>query len=332
MEIGLIGAGLQGRRRARALKETGLGKLTIVADKNVKAGRELGNRYACQVTGDWKDVIQAKVDAIILCTPPNLRYEVIKSALHHGIHVLCEKPLAKSLREAKMIESLTRGKESIVKCGFNYRFHPGILQGLEWVHRGKVGRICFARCVHGIVGRLGYEKDWRTRPRISGGGELMDQGVHCIDLFRLFMGEFSEGFAITPTFYWGIPVEDNAFALLRTRKKQVASLQVSWTQWRNQFIFEVFGTDGYVTLEGFGGSYGTEKATLGKRTFNKPFAYETIEYRGADRSWEEEWRNFVKSISGDRGMNGSVHDGVRAIAVAEALYTSARKGRPTKIM
>jgi len=133
------------------------------------------------------------------------------------------------------------------------------------LERGELGSVYFSRCIYGHGGRPGYEKEWRASKEICGGGELLDQGVHVVDLFRWFMGDFVEAFGYTPTYFWDMEVEDNGFAVFRTEKGQTASMHTSWTQWKNRFTFEVFGEAGYLIVDGLGGSYGVETLTVGKR-------------------------------------------------------------------
>ena len=188
------------------------------------------------------------------------------------------------------------------------------------------------RCRYGIGGRPGYEKEWRMNPEISGGGQLMDQGMHTLDLARWFLGDFVKASGFLQTAFWDIaPLEDNAFVLLRTEKEQIASIHVSWTQWKNLFTFEIFGRDGYIIVEGLGGGYGVEKAILGKRAFLEPFREETIEFRGEDRSWYEEWKEFMTAIKENRDPLGNGFDGFKAVELAHALYESARQGCIVKL-
>jgi predicted dehydrogenase len=162
---------------------------------------------------------------------------------------------------------------------------------------------------------------------MSGGGQLMDQGVHLLDLCRWFLGDFAEVSGMAATRFWDIaPLEDNAFALLRTAGNQVASLHASWTQW-SLFSFEVSGHDGYLVVEGLGGAYGTERAILGRRDFAAPFHEEVVEFRGKDRSWDEEWRDFTAAIQEAREPLASGEDGLAALELAHAIYASARSGK-----
>ena len=152
----------------------------------------------------------------------------------------------------------------------------------------------------------------------------MEQGIHGIDLFRWFAGDLSQAVGFTATRYWKIaPLEDNAFALFRTPEGQIASLHSSLTQWKNHFTFEIYGQEGYIRAEGLGASYGVEQVALGKRSFQEPFREDVIEFRGEDRSWHEEWKEFATSISEDREPMGDGHDGLEALKLVFAVYQSA---------
>ena len=154
----------------------------------------------------------------------------------------------------------------------------------------------------------------------------MEQGIHGIDLSRWFLGEFTEVACFLGNYFWKTePLEDNAFALMRTTDGKVALIHSSLTQWRSLFSFEIFGSEGYVAIEGLGGSYGAERAILGKREFLRPFAEEVVEFRGEDRSWYEEWREFTASIEEGRNPLGSAYDGLIAMQLVYAAYESAQK-------
>src|SRR4030042_3148147 len=269
--VGLIGAGRQGRRLGKAIRDGAQDKITVV-DVDQQAAARLAKEIRAGVGKDWRELASAAdIDIIVVCTPPNLHAPICIAAMESGKHVLCEKPLAPNTVEAARIVQAGERHKVRLQCGFNLRFHPGMKQAKKWLDEGLIGTPVFVRCRYGICGSPDYDKDWRANASISGGGELMDQGVHVIDLFRWFLGEFTEVTSLTSTSCWDIaPLEDNVFALLRTEKGQIASLHASWTQWKNLFSFELFGHEGYVIVEGLGGSYGTERAILGKRTTLEP--------------------------------------------------------------
>ena len=328
MKVGIIGAGLQGRRRAGAILESG-DELVMVADLESERAKLLADAMNCQATDKWETVaISEDIEAVVICTPPQLHEMVSLAALRQRKHVLCEKPLARNVEEARRMVDTARDNHVKLKCGFNHRHHPGITQAREWYDSGHIGEISFIRCRYGIGGRPGYEKDWRMNPEISGGGQLMDQGMHVIDLCRWFLGDFNRIYGITSTSFWDIaPLEDNAFVLLQTEKGQTAQFHVSWTEWKNLFSFEIFGKDGYITVEGLGGSYGTERATLGKRAFLEPFREETVEFRGEDKSWLTEWHEFTSAIQDDREPLSNGDDGLEVLRIVRAVYESAADAR-----
>ncbi|MCX6003860.1 MAG: Gfo/Idh/MocA family oxidoreductase [Chloroflexi bacterium] len=329
LRVGIIGTGLQGRRRAEALRQFEDTKLIAVTSNLPAQAKHLAEDMKCELMGDWEGlVVRQDIDVVFVCTPPDCHLPMCNAALKNGKHVLCEKPLACNPEEAEQILALARREGLKLKCGFNHRHHPAIKQAREWFDRGLIGEPIFIRTEYGIGGRLGYEKDWRAHSEIGGGGQLMDQGMHVIDLSRWFLGDFTEVSGFLQTGYWDIaPLEDNAFCLLRTKTGQVASIHVSWTQWKNLFRFELYGKDGYITVEGLGGSYGVEKAILGKRAFFEPFKEEVFEFRGKDVSWEEEWREFKNAIQENREPMGDGHDGVEAVKIAYLVYEVARKSK-----
>jgi len=328
MKVGLIGAGRQGWRRAEAVNEVQGAELAVVADVDLDAARSLAKQMACEATDDWRDVVARNdLEAVIVTAPNHLHAPMCIGALRRGKHVLCEKPLAREPEEAKQIVDTARENKVKLKCGFNLRHHPGIQQAKQWFDGRAIGQLMFLRCRYGMCGRPGYEKEWRAKHEFSGGGELIDQGVHVLDLFRWFAGDFAEVAGFTSTVFWDVsPVEDNAFGLLRTEEGQIASLHVSWTQWKNLFSFEIYGKDGYIVVEGLGGTYGVERAALGKRSFVEPFREESVDFRGEDRSWVDEWREFVTAVSENREPLGNGVDGLESQRLVHALYQSARTG------
>lgn len=333
LKIGIIGCGLQGKRRAEALKKFPDAELVAVTDVLLPRAKMLAEEMKCKVANNWEDIIAMKeIDIVAVCTPPNAHLPICTAALKQGKHVLCEKPLACNPMEAEQIAKLAQKKGLRLECGFNHRHHPAIQQAKQWFDRGVIGEPIFVRTVYGIGGKPDYDKDWRANKETAGGGQLMDQGMHVIDLSRWFFGDFTEVTGFIQTGYWNIaPVEDNAFCLLRNKKGQVASIHTSWTQWKNLFRFEIFGKDGYITVEGLGGSYGVEKAILGKRAFLEPFKEDSIEYRGGDQSWIGEWTELFSAIKENREPLGNGNDGYQAVRLAYAIYKSAQQGTVEKV-
>ena len=333
MRVGIVGAGLQGKRRARALKELDDNQLIIVADTNQDAAMHLAKDMDCQATTRWEEVVDCKeVDIVLVCTPPHLHSVISIASMRNGKHVLCEKPMGRNPEEAEQILNVARQTGMKLKCGLNLRHHPGIRQAWQWFNEGLIGEIHFIRCHYGIGGRPNYHQEWRAKVEISGGGEVMDQGIHALDLCRWFLGDFSEVFGMLSTHFWDIaPLEDNAFILLRSKKEQIASINVSWTQWKPSFSFDILGNDGYISLDGLGGVYGVERVRKGKRAFLEPFQEEVVEFPGEDLSWQEEFNVFISAIKENREPIGNGVDALEALKLARFVYQSAQKKEVVKI-
>lgn len=332
MRVAVIGAGLQAARRIPPIVDSPTDELVVVASASGEKARALAERYGCEAATGWQEVVaRADVDAVVICTPPHLHAEVALAAIEFSKHVLCEKPLARTVAEAERMVAAAAAHGALLWCGFNHRYHPALRQLHRWVDAGEIGEVMFVRCRYGHCGRPGYEADWRSQTELVGGGHLMEHGIHTLDLVRPFLGEVNEVMAFCETYFWPIaPLEDNAFLLLRGGGR-VASLHASLTQWRNLFSFEVFGREGYAAVEGLGGSYGVERAVLGRRDFAAPFSETAIEFRGPDCSWHEEWRNFRAAAAASPPTAASARDGLEAMRLVFAAYESARAGVPVRL-
>ena len=333
MRVGIVGAGLQTTRRAPVLQQCPETELVVISAAHRASAQAMADSLGCEAEEGWEWVSRRDdLDVILVATPPHLHHAITLAALKSGKHVLCEKPLARTIEEADEMVAAARAAGRVLKCGFNHRHHPGVVKAKQWIEQGGTGELIFIRCRYGICGRPGYEAEWRADPAIVGGGQLMEQGVHAIDLARAFLGEFQEVTGFVGTHYWPTaPLEDNGFVLYRTAAGQVAFIHASLTQWKNIFSLEIFGTDGYVIVEGLGGSYGNERVIMGRREFNAPFAEEIVEFRGADPSWKAEWQEFVSAIREGREPAGSGADGAQAIRLVLAAYEAAQRGMTVKL-
>ncbi len=329
--VGLIGAGPMGRRRAEAIKASPGSSLAIVADIDEPRARTLAREVECQATARWQDVVEREdIDIVVVSLPTYLLAPVSLAALKGGKHVLCEKPLARTVDEAHDMVETARACGVMLKTGYNLRHYPAIKKAHD--HLPDLGELLFLRCRYGHGGRPGYEKEWRCSPELSGGGELKDQGVHIIDLFRWFMGDFTSAQGTVSTSFWDMKVEENAFAILQTAKGQPANLHASWTQWKNLFSLEVFGKNGYAIVEGLGGSYGVPKLTLGWRPPQGGVPKQEVhEFPGPDLSCHEEWAEFTSAIRDGREPMASGFDGLQVLRTVYAIYQSAREGRTVKL-
>ena len=251
------------------------------------------------------------------------------AAMEAGKDVLCEKPLSRTEEEAQaMVETASRTGR-ILKCGFNHRFHPAVLEAHRLFTAGQIGRPVFGRARYGIAGREGIEKEWRSDPEIVSGGQLMEQGIHLVDLFRWFLGDMSRVTGMTAASHWPMPepLEDNGFVVMQNQSGIICSIHSSLTQWINLFEFEIYGANGSLTVHGLGSSYGVEKLTISELDPKGPFASRTIEYRGSDSSWKAEWMEFTRAIAERSQPLGNGEDGLRAMQIVNAAYAASRNGQ-----
>ena len=272
--------------------------------------------------GDWRAVLQRPdVDTVIVATTHNALAEITLAAINAGKHVLVEKPAARRASELDQVLAAAREHDVRVRVGFNHRYHRAFRKAREIVESGALGGLLYVRGRYGHGGRPGYEKEWRAKPELSGGGEMIDQGMHLIDLARWFLGDFVDVQGFAHTYFWPMPVEDNGFLLLRTARRQVAFLHASCTEWKNTFSFEVFGQGGKLEVRGLGGSYGTERLTH-YRMLPQMGPPETAswEYPMGDTSWAVEFAEFVEDVRLRREPAASLHDAQAALRIVERLY------------
>jgi len=318
--IGVIGCGLIGQKRAKAL---GLGgRLVACVDVDFVRATNLARLTEAQVFKDWRELVRsAAVDVVIIATLHDSLAEITLAAVQAGKHVLVEKPAARNAAELLPVMAAVKKYGIKVHVGFNHRYHRSLRKAKEIVDSGALGELMFVRARYGHGARLGYEKEWRSNPALSGGGELIDQGPHLIDLSRWFLGEMTEVQGFAHTYFWDMPVDDNGFMLLKTAKKQTAFLHASCTEWKNLFSMEIYGRLGKLDLTGLGGSYGLEKITWYKMLPEMgPPDTTSWEYPMADDSWAVEIAEFFEDIRLNREPAANLADASAALVIVEQIY------------
>lgn len=318
--VGIIGCGLIGQKRAANLGAGG--HLIACADINISRAALLAQRFKSQALSSWQELLGLpEVDVVVISTLHNSLAEITLAAITAGKHVLVEKPAARFPEELAPVIAAAQNTNTKVRVGFNHRYHRSLQKAKEIVDSGVLGDLMFIRGRYGHGARVGYEKEWRADHKLSGGGELIDQGPHLIDLSRWFLGDFSEvqGFAFT--YYWDMPVDDNGFMLLKTPKKQAAFLHVSCTEWKNLFSMEIYGKNGKLEISGLGGSYGLEKLTYYKMLPQMgPPETTSWEYPMADNSWLVEMEEFYQDILLDREPAVGLGDAQQALIIIDQIY------------
>jgi predicted dehydrogenase len=320
MRVAIIGCGLIGGKRATALSQC---RLVACCDRALERAQALARTSpGAEAETDWRDTVaRADVDLVVVSTSHDRLAEIACGAAEAGKHVLIEKPGARRAAELDPVLAAARKTGALVRVGFNHRYHRAMQKAREIFETGALGEPMFIRGRYGHGGRPGYEKEWRARPEVSGGGESIDQGMHLIDLSRWFLGDFTRVRGRIATYFWQMPVEDNSFMLLETERGQVAFLHASWTEWKNLFSFEIAGRMGKLEVSGLGGSYGTERLTYYRMLPEMgPPVTTSWEYPMADNSWETEWACFLEDIRLGRQPRPGIEDSQAALRVVERIY------------
>ena len=322
MNIAIIGCGLVGRKRAAALQQGD--SLVAVTDRIRDHAERLAAEHdgcvVCETTDDLLN--RPDVELVIVATTNDALAATALAAVQRGKHVIVEKPAARRAAELAPLIAAAEARGLVVKVGFNHRFHPAILKARELWDTGACGPLLYIRGRYGHGGRLGMDKEWRGDPAISGGGQMLDQGVHLIDLSRWFAGEFVEVQGRIERYFWAWAVEDNGFACLRTAGGQVAWLHASCTEWKNLFSFEIVCRDAKLQIDGLGGSYGVERLTFYRMRPEMGPPETTIwEYPGAETSWRAELAHVVDCIHTGGPVSGGLEDARMALEIVEELYT-----------
>jgi len=329
MKIGIIGCGLIGQKRASHLANA---ELVACADTAIEKAITLANQFpGAKALSDWRDLIhQENIDMVIVATPHASLAEITNAVIQKNIHVLVEKPGARIVHEIEQLIKQHKNSKSLVRVGFNHRYHRAFRQAKKLIHENALGELMFIRARYGHGGRVGYDKEWRASPEISGGGELIDQGVHLIDLARLFLGDFTNVQGSAHTFFWQMPVDDNGFMMLQTEKKQVAFLHASCTEWKNTFSFEIYGRLGKIDINGLGGSYGVERLSYYKMSsaMGPPETF-IWEYPMQDDSWEFEFNEFLDDIKQNRQPAAGLLDAHAALKIVDIIYKDSGYDRST---
>ena len=354
-----------GRIRSLSAQAHPQSELVEIVDTVAEQARSLAAERGCRAGTDWQRLLEREdVDAVVVATPHKYLVPVTTAALNAGKHVFCEKPGGRNSVEAEIVlrtvcrDGSAGEVESGVSflsemsprliVGFTLRHYPAIVRAHALVMSGVIGEPMYVRGRYGHGGRPDYDLEWRGDLEMAGGGELLDQGVHLIDLSRWFLGEFKQVSGSVSTYFWRSRqnvskgnLEDNAFLSLRTETGRTAWLHASWTQWKNLFSFEIYGTEGFIQVNGLGGHYGPQQMQVARRHHEGglPEVQETDfaankGQGGQDDVWSQEWAAFVSCVverneSADRNpsvFSARAVDAWQALKIVDAAYEASSKG------
>lgn len=325
--VAIIGFGKMGKIRKNVIDSIPGCSLTWVCDVMPKEGN-------FKFTKD-PDVIFSddEIDIVFVCTPNYLNKDFIIRGLDSKKHVFCEKPPGiKSAQILEIIEAEKRNPECKLMIGFNHRRHQSILEAKRLVDSGEFGKILWMRGRYGKSVDKNFFNSWRAKRAYAGGGILMDQGIHMLDLFLMFCGDFEEVKAICSDLYWHLDIEDNVFTILRNSKGQVASLHSTMTQWRHLFSFEIFMERGYIVINGLitpSQTYGKEQMSVAENRTEAPRAVWTEERRitfAVDASFQQEVEAFIQCIDSNSPItSGNSRDALKVMRLVEKIYSEGMR-------
>jgi predicted dehydrogenase len=301
LRVAIAGCGLIGHKRAEAL---GTDVLVGCFDVAGAAAEGLAQRFGGRACGSLDELVALGPDVVVVSAVHNALADVACVALRAGAHVLVEKPAGVSSADVDRIAEAAAASDRLVKVGFNHRFHPAIARAVEEAQSGEHGDVMFARARYGHGGRLGYESEWRADPLVSGGGEIVDQGMHLLDLSHWLFGPLPLRSALLRTHFWKAPVDDNAVLVLGDSGGVGSSapwmlIHVSWTEWKNLFSWEIYCRRAKLAIDGLVGSYGPQRLRIYRmRPELGPPDLEEFEFADVDVSWAREWAHFAGAVRG----------------------------------
>lgn len=328
LRIGIVGCGLIGRKRSDALAgDTVVGTFDVNAAVSKALAEDLG-ALSCR---SLDELFGLSPDVVIVAVTHDALADAACAALGSGCHVLVEKPVGIGSNDVDRVAAAAKAAGKLVKVGFNHRFHPGIARAASEARSGEYGEVLYVRARYGHGGRPGYDREWRTDPRRSGGGELVDQGMHLLDLAHWIVGDLPLHTSLLRTHFWDAPVDDNAVLVLGLPggvgdRSPWAMLHVSWTEWKNLFSLEITCERAKWEVEGLVRSYGPQTLRVHRmRPELGPPDTEVVQYPNVDRSFEAEWAHFAEAIrDGDRrSLSGDLDSARFAWRCIEAAYVSS---------
>lgn len=324
LRVGIAGYGIVGKRRRIHIDQHPNLQTVAVCDQVFKENTKLGDGVKC--FREFHQLVSESLDVLFVSLPNYLAPEVTIAGLDRGLHVFCEKPPGRNVEDvAAVLKVKNMHPECMLKYGFNHRYHYSVQEALRLVRSGELGEIINMRGLYGKSKIVPFDGNWRSSREYAGGGILLDQGIHLVDLMRLFCGDFVEIKSFVSNQFWGKDVEDNAYAMLRDEKGRVAILHSSATQWQHRFSLEINLTGGYLEMQGILSgtkSYGEEKLVIGRRNNSSTGSdrVEIVTYL-EDNSWRDEIDEFADAILEKKNiLSGTVEEAYQTMKVVYAIY------------
>ncbi len=334
-KVGIAGFGVVGKRRKFFIDQNPNLEVVALCDKELKGIDRINSKI--KLHSNYEDLLKEDLDIVFVCMTNDIAPEVTIKSLESGRHVFCEKPPGRTVKDISDVIEVERKTKLKLKYGFNHRYHESVILAKQKIDSGEYGDIINMNGVYGKSRIVSFEGGWRSKKHISGGGILLDQGIHMLDLMRFFAGEFNEIKSFVSNSFWGHDVEDNAYALLKSKKGIFAILNSSATIWEHKFSLRINLTKGFIELTGLltsSKSYGEEKLTSfvydPKEALN---IIDTSEVKFLeDNSWEYEINEFVNCIIKDLSAKyGSSNDALETMKLVFKIYEDDNEWANKKI-
>jgi predicted dehydrogenase len=328
LRVGVAGYGSTGQIRRRHVDSHPRMQTVAVCDRTVTTSGEVSD--GVKMWSDWEQLLEEDLDVLFVCLWNDVAPTVVMEGLRRGLHVFCEKPPGRTVEDVIRVRVVEQENPHLkLKYGFNHRYHQSVRDALKIIQNGELGTVVDLRGVYGKSKMVRFDQDWRTKREIAGGGILLDQGIHMVDMMRLFAGEFVDIHAYVSNAFWCHDVEDNAYALMRTADGMVAMLHSSATQWRHRFGLDITLTEGGLSLSGIlssSRSYGTETLTVVSRDDDDRGDPREVTTRyNEDRSWQDEIEEFARAIIANREIrHGSSLEALKTMQLVYEIYAADR--------
>ena len=333
LRVGIAGYGIVGKRRRKCIDLHPKMKMIAVCDRTFKTDGVMDD--GVRFYNDYQNLLKEKLDVLIVCMTNDIAPRVSIAGLESGLHVFCEKPPGRNVSDIIDVMDIERKHPNLkLMYGFNHRYHDSVKEALKIIKSNKFGKIINLRGLYGKSKIVTFDQpDWRTKREIAGGGVLLDQGIHMVDLMRFFVGDFNEVYSFVSNSFWKYDVEDNAYALMRTKDGVVGMLNSSATQWRHRFNLDINLEKGSLILGGILSStksYGAETLTIvsSNPTSDNGDPMEKIIRYNKDPSWDAEIKEFENCIVNELPViNGSSKDALQTMKLVYKIYHADQRWR-----
>lgn len=326
LKVGIAGYGVVGKRRRQFIDQNPKLCTVAVCDQYFDKAGMLPDRVKTFLS--YKQLLEVPLDALFVSLPNYLAADVTIAGLERGLHVFCEKPPGRTVSDIERVIETEKNHSGLrLKYGFNHRYHDSVRDALKIIKSGELGEIVNLRGVYGKSKIIPFSGGWRAERKYAGGGILLDQGIHMVDLMRLFCGDFVEVKSFVANNYWKHDIEDNAYALMRDSQGRIAMLHSTATQWQHRFLLEIALTEGYLELRGIltgSKSYGQERLIIGRRDESDQGSLrrETVTYL-EDNSWRDEINEFADAVSNGNDIeSGNSQDALATMKLVYRIYSA----------